>query len=329
MLTQESQKAALTEVNDFRVEAMAQLDGFLVGEEVAKKALLLGMLMGRNVALIGGTGSGKTELARDGWRLIEDIQGDVVNLDTKDDLEPKEITGATVPVKQPNGLFLPQYVEGMLRPTTKVLIANEINRTSPSALNTILEVFEKREMEVNGQIVSLNGLQYAIATLNPGEGKQNVHILSQANASRFELGALMGEDPDSNERRRKAIHEDDFDEKAKKPSSVVSIADLRAMRETARKGVSYTPAAKHGMKLSERIGDVFAQRGINERGGRLDIHIKRTAKAITALDGRSETTPEDINEAARYVTTAVIGMTATRNGIASISEAHQELGIAA
>ena len=312
---------------DFYLDGMKQLKHLIVGEEEAKLGLLTAMVMGRNIVLLGGTGSGKSLMARHGWKLIEDItQDEVLAFDTKDDLEGHEITGAFIPDKgvsneeQHQKLYsdvpyIPGkiYIPGMVRPKHKVMAVNEFNRTSQSGLNTTLEAFEHREIEVSGHWVALHGLEYTIGTMNPGERKQNVHTVSLANASRFEIGAITGEDKSTIDRRRKAQHKDRF--KSQAPEGVASLKRLHAIRNRAAHKVTYADSAgDYGMELGERIGNVFVARNFNEKGGRLDDHLIGASLAIATLMGEDKVERKHLDQAARFIVSAVLGTTSKARG---------------
>lgn len=124
--------------------------------------LLLIALLARGHALIEGVpGIGKTLLAR---TLARSLDLDTRRIQFTNDLMPADIVGASI-WKSREGVF--EFVPGPL--FSNVVLADEVNRTSPRTLSCLLEAMETGHATVDGETRRLADPFLVLATRNPIE----------------------------------------------------------------------------------------------------------------------------------------------------------------
>lgn len=102
------------------------------------------------------------------------------------DTMPSDITGFTMYNKQTNRF---EYIEGAAN--CQLLLADEINRTSPKTQAALLEVMEEHSITVDGQTHMLPEPFVCIATQNP-VGTSGTHPLPESQLDRFMVCISIG-----------------------------------------------------------------------------------------------------------------------------------------
>ena len=138
------------------------------GRDEVIELVLIALLADGHVLLEDHPGSGKTTLAK---CLGESIQSQGAREDMIEsfrrvqftpDLLPSDVTGVSV--------FDPESNRFHFRPGpvfTHVLLADEINRTSPKVQSSMLEAMAEKQVTVDNQSYPLDHLFFVIATQNP------------------------------------------------------------------------------------------------------------------------------------------------------------------
>lgn len=145
----------------------ARLKERVVGRDDVIDLVIIALLADGHVLLEDFPGSGKTTLARSlGESIVDNHPEDGFapfrRVQFTPDLLPSDITGTTV-FEPSNGQFV--FRPGPL--FTHVLLADEINRTSPKVQSALLEAMAEKQTTVDNATHKLDDLFFVIATQNP------------------------------------------------------------------------------------------------------------------------------------------------------------------
>ena len=149
-----------------------RLASVIVGRDDTIELVLIALLADGHVLLEDFPGSGKTTLARAlGESIAGSAHANVGNagnivpfrrIQFTPDLLPSDVTGTTV--------FDPDSRQFSFRPGpifAHVVLADEINRTSPKVQSAMLEAMAEKQVTVDNETHKLDDLFFVIATQNP------------------------------------------------------------------------------------------------------------------------------------------------------------------
>ena len=145
----------------------ARLRASVLGRDGVLDQVILALLADSHVLLEDYPGSGKTTLAKAlGDSIIDDQSDDDIvamrRIQFTPDLLPSDITGTTIFDPEQQGFF---FRPGPL--FAHVVLADEINRTSPKVQAALLEAMAEKQVTVDNQTRALDDLFFVIATQNP------------------------------------------------------------------------------------------------------------------------------------------------------------------
>ena len=164
-------------------EVLRQVNQVILGKEKEVREVLLAFLANGHVMLEDIPGVGKTTLAIAFSRAME-LQYKRVQFTP--DVMPSDLTGFSIYrrdeekfVYQPGSVFC------------NLLLADEINRTSPKTQSALLEVMEERKCTVEGITREVPRPFLVIATQNPA-GAAGTQYLPEAQVDRFMVAMTLG-----------------------------------------------------------------------------------------------------------------------------------------
>lgn len=135
-----------------------RLSAAVLGAEQASDLLLTALLSRGHALIEGAPGVGKTSLAQ---TLANGIGGTFKRIQFTPDLLPSDILGYHL-YKQHNGEF--EFVRGPV--FTNLLLADEINRTSPRVQSALLESMNEGQVTIDGSTHDLEKPFLVVATQN-------------------------------------------------------------------------------------------------------------------------------------------------------------------
>ena len=155
----------------------------IIGKEEAVEYALIALLCNGHVLIEDVPGVGKTTLAS---ALAKSLACSFRRIQFTPDLMPSDVTGFTL-VNFKTGEM--EYKEGAVM--AQVVLADEINRTSPKTQSALLEVMEEQQVTVDGVTHPLPKPFIVLATQNPGEFV-GTYPLPEAQMDRFFLRISIG-----------------------------------------------------------------------------------------------------------------------------------------
>lgn len=251
------------------------------GKPDAVRAALVCMLAEGHLLIEDVPGVGKTMLAR---ALAASVEATVRRIQFTPDLLPGDVTGVSV--------FHPVDREFEFKPGAifaHIVIADEINRSSPKTQSALLEVMEESRVTVDGVPHEVGRPFLVIATQNPIE-QAGTYKLPEAQLDRFMIKTSIGYPSLAVAERILAGAVDRNPSASLSPvittGAVADMADLAAT-------VHIDPAvARFAAQLVEATRASEATRlGVSVRGA---ISMMRIARVFAAAQGRHYVVPDDV-----------------------------------
>jgi len=184
-----TKKAEIIDKNDFiaaysNVQKITeQTERIILGKKDVVKMIIISLLSQGHVLIEDVPGVGKTTLAS---ALSKIIGLKYKRAQFTPDVMPSDITGFSIYNKVTNEL---EYKEGLA--LCNILLADEINRTSPKTQSSLLEVMEEGTITVDGKTHHVPIPFMVIATQNP-IGFVGTHPLPEAQLDRFIMRIAIG-----------------------------------------------------------------------------------------------------------------------------------------
>ena len=260
---------------------VGEIGKVLLGKEHQVK-LALTCLFARGHLLIEDLpGMGKTTLAH----ALARVLGLSYNrIQFTSDLLPADILGVSVFDKNSSQFeFHPGPV------FTQVLLADEINRTTPKTQSALLEAMEEGQVTVEGETRVLPAPFFVIATQNPVT-QSGTYPLPESQLDRFLMRIELGY-PDR-EAERALFRGEDPRRRLSQLSACVTPADMAGLQSEVE-GVKVADSLlDYLQRLVEytRVSTEFSY-GISPRGA---LALLRCAKTWALLHGRRHVIPEDL-----------------------------------
>jgi len=253
-------------------------------EDVIQLALIT--LLARGHLLIEDVpGVGKTTLAQ---ALAKSFHCTFQRIQFTSDLLPSDVLGVSV--------YNPEAREFEFRHGpifANVVLADEINRTTPRTQSALLEAMNEAQVTVDGRTLPLPQPFLVIATQNPVE-HHGTYPLPESQLDRFLMRVKMGYP--SHETEREILRSRTSDDPVTAMEPVADVTDVFAMQETVTRVRVDTSLHDYALEIVNRTrkSDQLAL-GVSPRG---TLMLQRAAQARAFLDGRDFCLPDDFKQLA-------------------------------
>lgn len=258
----------------------AALRKVIRGNDQVVRLAIVSVLARGHLLIEGVPGVGKTTL---GQAMARAIDCTFQRIQFTSDMLPSDIVGISI------YSAMEQQFEFKRGPVfTNVLLADEINRTTPKTQSALLEAMSEGKVTVDAHSYSLPQPFLVIATQNPIE-HHGTYPLPESQLDRFLMRLHMGY-PDT-EAERKILHSEAGTTQLDNLRPVLHGEDILDMQQAVTRVrvdeslVDYALAIVRKTRESEHLA-----LGVSPRGSQM---LYRAAQAMAFVDGRNFCVPED------------------------------------
>lgn len=285
--------------NDYRhnqqkiTQLMTQLNQIVLDKPQVIKLALSGILAGGHLLLQDLPGMGKTTLAQG---LAQLLGLSFSRVQFTNDMLPADILGMSI-YDQSRGQF--EFRAGPI--FTQLLLADEINRSSPKTQSALLEAMEERQVTQDGQSYPLPQPFFVIATQNPLQ-QAGVYPLPESQLDRFLLCLSLGYPSPAAERA--LLKGQDRRELLKNLAAVLDTEAVLMAQQGVKQVYVADVVLDYLQRLVEKTRASQEYHGLSPRGV---LSLQRAAQAYAYVSGHMEVTPEDIQAVFASVTDHRLG----------------------
>lgn len=252
-----------------------------MGKEQQIKLALACLLAQGHLLIQDLPGMGKTTLAH---ALAKSLGLKYNRIQFTSDLLPADIIGISIYEKE-SGQF--SFHEGPI--FTQLLLADEINRTTPKTQSALLEAMEEGQVTVDGETRSLDKPFFVIATQNP-LSQSGTFALPESQLDRFLMRIELGyPDPAA---ERELFNGTNPRQRLETLTPAIQIDQIIDLQQAAQRVITADAVLDYVQRLVHysRTNPQFAY-GISPRGAMALIQAART---WAFMHGRSHVIPEDV-----------------------------------
>ena len=257
-----------------------EVEKVILGKRDVIQLTVAALLAGGHVLFEDIPGVGKTMLVKS---LAKAIQSDYKRVQFTPDLLPNDILGVSI--------FNSENQQFEFRPGpifTSVLLADEINRTTPRTQAALLEAMSENHVTIDNQTYALSPHFFVLATQNPIE-YEGTYPLPEAQLDRIlfrlhigypafqdELALLIGQ-------RQQSLNQ---------IQTILTSQEVTALKQMVDQVFVDNQVARYALQLVQASRNHNAiDLGISPRGG---IAFLKGAKALALTEGRTYVTPQDL-----------------------------------
>ena len=262
-------------------QILEEVSKAFIGKNDIVEKVLMTIYAGGHVLLEDCPGVGKTTLAL-AFSKVLGLSSKRVQFTT--DTLPSDITGFTM-FNRETGKF--EYREGAAN--CQLLLADEINRTSPKTQSALLEVMEEHTITVDGETHHLPASFICIATQNP-LGSAGTQPLPESQLDRFMVCLSIGYP--TLENQMKIINVQRYQNPLNDLTAVTTPQNILEVQEYLAAVRLSDPVLSYAIRLCEATRThPLVKLGISPRG--ISALVKM-ARANAILKERNYVIPEDI-----------------------------------
>ncbi|MFH1723514.1 MAG: MoxR family ATPase [Elusimicrobiota bacterium] len=289
---------------------IAGINSVLIGKEEAVLETVVTLIARGHLLIEDVPGIGKTLLA---LALAKSIDASFRRIQFTNDLLPSDILGLNL-YNQREQRF--EFRPGPI--FSHVVLADEINRSTPKTQSALLEAMNERQVSIEGKTYRLEEPYLVIATENPVE-YHGTFPLPEAQLDRFLMRVQIGYPAPADE--KSILRGGDINERLGPLEPALSMAEVTRLQERVAtvhmddELMDYIVAIARATREDRRI-----KLGLSPRGSQA---LCRAAMAFALVAGRDYCVPDDIKRLAVPVAAHRLLLDSGEYGMARVKEAER------
>ncbi|EOW1981533.1 AAA family ATPase [Enterococcus faecium] len=268
-------------------QLIQELEKAVIGKRSTIQLMIVALLAGGHVLFEDIPGVGKTLLVK---ALAKAVQGTFSRVQCTPDLLPSDILGFSV--------YNSQTKEFEFRPGpifTTILLADEINRTTPRTQSALLEAMAENHATIDNNTYPLDNHFFVLATQNPIE-YEGTYPLPEVQLDRFLFRLQIGYPSFDDEL---LLLLDKFEKVLDNLKVVLNSHEIEEIKTSVANVFVSPEVASYALQLVSATRTHSAiQLGISPRGS---LAFIQAAKAYALIHGRNYVTPKDLQDLVPFV----------------------------
>lgn len=273
------------ELTSLVAELETSISRVVLGKSEVVRKCLITLLAGEHLLLEDVPGVGKTLV---GKALARSLDGEFCRLQFTPDLLPSDIVGSNVFNNKTHEFV---FHRGPI--FANIVIADEINRTSPRTQSALLEAMSDNQVSVDGVTHDLPTPFMVIATQNPFEF-EGTYPLPESQLDRFLMRISMGYPDRAAERQILETHR--RGEPVGELTPVLHCEQIKQLQDAVREINMNDSVHEYLLDIIEATRDTDdLQVGASTRAA---ISLYRAAQSLAMIEGRDFVVPDDVKQLA-------------------------------
>ncbi|OPJ59380.1 AAA family ATPase [Clostridium oryzae] len=269
------------EIQNLIEKILYNVEKVIIGKREVTKNILKGMMAGGHILIEDVPGVGKTTLVK---ALAKTLDLTYSRIQFTPDLLPSDITGISI-YNQKEMKF--EFKKGPV--FSNIVLADEINRTSPKTQSALLEVMEEAQISEGVNTYILDKPFFVLATENPIE-YEGTYVLPEAQLDRFIMKISIGYPDRYSEEKILEIYSKE--QPMEELSAVASGEDIKVMQQAVRDTMVHKEINSYIVNIAEATRkSEFLNIGISTRAA---LSLLKIAQAEAVINGRNYVIPEDV-----------------------------------
>lgn len=269
-------------------KVLTNIEKVMIGKRDIAELSVTALLARGHVLLEDVPGVGKTMMVK---ALAKSIGADFKRIQFTPDLLPSDVLGVSI--------YNPKEMEFEFRPGPimgNIILADEINRTSPKTQSSLLEGMEESTVTIDGETMRIPQPFFVMATQNPIE-YEGTYPLPEAQLDRFLFKLKMGyptkmEEIEVLDRAEKAVPIDTLE-------TVVSLEELIELQKAVTEVKVDNTIKSYIVECASQTRDnPYVYLGVSPRGS---LALMKACQAYAMIKGRTYVTPDDVQYLSLFV----------------------------